>query len=50
VRQRSISADLIFCFFFIKKKEEGLRGLGGARRVRYGLFKRHAKRVKTRKG
>jgi hypothetical protein len=26
--------DLIFCFFFIKKKEEGLRGLSGASQAR----------------
>jgi len=34
VRQRSIPADLIFCFFFIKKKEEGLRGPSGASQAR----------------
>ena len=26
VRQRSLSADLIFCYFFIKEKVMGLRG------------------------
>jgi hypothetical protein len=30
VRQRSLSADLIFCYFSIKRKVKGLRGPSGA--------------------